>query len=307
MSRRCRRPLYPAQRLRHALHDAALLLRAVPEALLAKMFDGLEHQYGAEGLSESIPGGMSTVPVPRDPDDGSFFIDRHGPSFAYILTSLRDGADAALPSQPAELRQLAVEARHLRLDELTARCVAAAGCTVNSLATLVDECGGGATAAEIAALSDAEVTQLLQDHSVNVLFAKRVRLQVAEERERVRLEAKIKATRLAALGEVERNREILRVGLARQGADLSEAGLLTLVAAGLSLRAVCELDAAAAAALGLSAEDTRLVGGGLYRGVSARRRSSSTTAPTTQRGRAPQCATTTVAWMLTRPQCARRY
>ena len=233
-------------------------LRSQPESLLAQMFDGQEHQRGAGGMMEGVAGGMSTVLVPQL--DGVFFIDRHGPSFEFILTFLRDGADAALPSQPTELRQLGVEARHFRLDELVAMCAGASGCTVNSLPTLVEACGGGATPAEIAALSDAEVTRLLQDHTVNVLFAKRIRAQVGEERERVRLEAEAEAARLAALAEAERNLERLRAELTRGGCEVSEAGLLTLVAAGMTLRAVSELDAAAAAALGLPAEDARLVG-----------------------------------------------
>ena len=50
--------------------------------------------------------------------------------------------------------------------------------------------------------------------------------------------------------------------LARLGCEVSEAGVVALAAAGLTVRAVSELDAAAAAAaaLGLSAEDARLVG-----------------------------------------------
>ena len=100
------------------------------------MFDGLEHQQGADGLMEAVPGGMSTVLVPKDPADGSFVIDRNGACFAYILDYLRaDGGAIALPRCPEMREQLAIEAEHLGLDELAARCI------VNSLASLANACG----------------------------------------------------------------------------------------------------------------------------------------------------------------------
>jgi hypothetical protein len=144
-------------------------LRSKPESLLAKMFDGAEHHaVGADGLMEAVPGGMSTVLVPKDPADGSFVIDGNGACFAYILDYLRRG-EVALPDSPQLTHQLAIEAVHFGVDDLAAICDAGslAGCAVSSLATLANACGGGATPAEIAALSDVEVTELLKDHTVN--------------------------------------------------------------------------------------------------------------------------------------------
>ena len=113
----------------------------------------------------------------------------------------------------------------------------------------------------MAGLSDGEVTELLQQQGVNVLLAKQIRREVAAERERIRLEAEAEAVRIAALAEAERVLETLRVGLRRLGAELSDGGLRALIGAGRAeLRAVCELDAAAAGRLGLSAEESRLVG-----------------------------------------------
>ena len=54
--------------------------------------------------------------------------------------------------------------------------------------------------------------------------------------------------------------QVLRAALAELGCKVSEAGLVKLVDAGLHLHQVSELDDAAAAALGLSAEDARQVG-----------------------------------------------
>jgi hypothetical protein len=102
-----------------------------------------------------------------------------------------------------------------------------------------------------------------------VLLAKRIRREVVAERERIRLEAEAEAARIAALAEAERVLETLRVGLRRLGAELSDGGLRALIGAGRAeLRAVCELDAAAAGRLGLSAEESRLVGALAMPGVS---------------------------------------
>lgn len=252
---------------RHSTLLSTLL--KVPASLLAKMFDGLEFRYDDHGIAGGVPGGISTVLVPRDPADGTFFIDRHGPSFEFILTFLRDGTESSLPSQPERLRQLAVEAAYFRLDELVARCEAAAGCTVKSLQNLVDECGGPTTAADVAALSDEEVTQLLQEHTVNVLFAKRIREEVAAERERVRQKAEEEAARLAAEAATRLAVANMSSGLARLGAaNVTESGVLALVASGHDLYSVCQLDVARAQALGLSEEDAREVGGIVNQSVS---------------------------------------
>ena len=131
-----------------------------------------------------------------------------------------------------------------------------------SLATLAAACGGDVTAADVCALSDAEVTDLLEDQKVNVLLAKRIRAEVAAEARRQRRVREAEAARLAA--EVEAQRAVASLGeaLARMGAEeVSEAGLIVLVAAGLTgMGAVCALDAATAAAHGLLAEDAQRVG-----------------------------------------------
>ena len=230
-------------------------LRAAPESLLAKMFDGLEHQHGANGLMEGVPGAMSTVLVPKDPD-GSFAIDRNGECFAYILDYLRSGErrTVSLPRSPELREQLAIEAEHFRLDELAAMCSA------GSLIGFAAACS--VSADEIVALSDAELTELLKDQKVNLVLAKRIRAQVLQERERVRLEAEAEAARLAALAEAERNLQALAADLARVECFVSDEGVRALSAAGLGVGDLVELDAAAAQRRvpDLGADDARLVG-----------------------------------------------
>jgi hypothetical protein len=243
-------------------------LQTHPGSQLARMFDCLcpENQAGPDGLMEGKVGEMSVVMLPRDPaDEGYFFIDRHGPSFEYILTFLRDGAAAALPTQPSALRQLAAECRFFGLDELAERCaLAGPRCSVHSLATLVDECGGGATEAEIVALSEAELRRLLEQLQVNVLFARRILAQAAAQREQVRAETEAHSTRSPvplAVSSSDRTTERLRAGLAKLGAQLSDAGLRTLTDAGLTeLRAICKLDVTGARGYGLSDEDAIVIG-----------------------------------------------
>ena len=292
-------------------------LRKRPESLLAKMFDGLEHQYGAEGMMEGVAGGMSTVLVPNDAD-GSFVIDRNGSCFAYILDYLRSGDDVALPDAPQLIRQLAADARHFGFDELAARCTALLEGVV-SLATLAAACVEMFTAADVCALSDAEVTKLLENQKVNLLLVKRTRAEVVAEREWVWLKAEVKtrsqrlareaeAARLAAEAEAERERaEAERIrpeaeaqqavaalggALARMGADeVSEAGLIVLAVAGLTSWVLC--------ARWMRPRRRRSgcrwkTCGGWARWCrrrSARKRSRSTTAARAWRGRAPPSAT----------------
>ena len=172
-------------------------LRKVPESLLAKMFDGFEHQYGAEGLSESIPGGMSTMLVPKDVD-GSFVIDRNGPLFRYALDYLRDvkrGAEAPgslmldLPGTPEELARLAKEADHLELPELAAAC--RRGGRVVSLASLVESCGTMFQLVDILDLSDKQLGRLCEQQHINVLLEGHIRGEVKAVRA-ARQEAKSK-------------------------------------------------------------------------------------------------------------------
>ena len=277
-------------------------LRKVRGSRLASMFDGAEHEHDVSAeaggavaaVPEGVPGAMSTVLLPRAAD-GSPMIDRNGCLFQYVLDYLRhydhapvtaakptggaempaepepedDAKEAAvsptsisLPQTYAEVRLLAIEAQYYGLNEL-----AEAAGNLAPLPTLAAACGAGFTAKDVAALSDTEVTELIQQQGINVLLARQIRTAVAAERTRVRAEAEAEAARLAAQAEAERAREALRVELRRCDVELSEAGLRTLVDAGHTrARQLVELDEAAAARLGLHAEDTRLVGA-LVRGA----------------------------------------
>ena len=225
-------------------------LRALPESsLLAKMFDGLEHQYDTEGMMKGVAGGMSTVLAPKEPDDGSFVIDRDGPCFAYILNYLRSGGGAiALPQCPEMREQLGHEAEHFGFDEL------AAACTVSSLA---NACGVGVTVEIILAQPAEKLPALFAEQHVGVISAGRIEAEIEAENARLAEE----------LG-IAQSVDVLRPQLLELGAELSEAGLRTVVAAALELCGVCVLDAAAAAALGLSPRDARLVAALVARGVS---------------------------------------
>eukprot|EP01046_Picozoa_sp_COSAG06_P021614 COSAG06_NODE_1633_length_8855_cov_18.666971_2_plen_533_part_00 len=262
--------------VRHPVTLETLL--AEPGTPIFYMFEGVRHgadpcfpgaRGGAAGPDRIVEGVPHPVgPLPRC-EDGSYFIDADGTLFGYIVNALRRNGEVSLPDAPERVRQLAIEARYFGLAELAAACDAAIAGVV-SLPTLAAACDGGFTAADVAGLADGEVTELLQQQGVNVLLAKRIRREVAAERERVRLQAEAEAARIAALAEAERVLEtLLRVGLRRLGAELSDGGLRALIGAGRAeLRAVCELDAAAAGRLGLSAEDSRLVGALAMPGVS---------------------------------------
>ena len=67
------------------------------------------------------------------------------------------------------MRQLAIEAQYFGLNELATACDAAVAGVV-SLPTLAAACDGGFSAADVAGLSDGEVTELLQQQGVNVLL-----------------------------------------------------------------------------------------------------------------------------------------
>eukprot|EP01046_Picozoa_sp_COSAG06_P060718 COSAG06_NODE_13022_length_1301_cov_2.490017_1_plen_377_part_10 len=260
-------------------------LRKVEGSQLDLMFDGLAHEYVDEaegGLPEGVPRATSTILVPRAPD-GSFVIDRHGGLFQYVLDYLRDyqppepepdaqqqeqaemrrgggGASAiSLPASPELVRQLAAEARFFGLPELNEACNRGRVFSLGSFAATVD---GGFTARDVARLTDAELTELLQEKRVNVMLAKRIRAEVYKERERARAEEEAEAARIAGLEAEERTREALRLGLRKHGAELSDAGLRALIASGRTdLGVVCQLDAAAAQGLGLNAADAQVVGG----------------------------------------------
>ena len=226
---------------------------------------------GPDGVQEGVPR-QPAGPLPRRPD-GAYFIDRNGASFHYVLEYLRGGlaAEVALSAatSSADMWQLVSEARYYGLDELAAECAKAAPpAPVSSFRTLVAACG--VSGADILALTQEQLTTLLEQLGVNLVMAVRVRAAVERERERVRAEEAAEQARIAALAEEERARiaalaeeerafETLRSGLRRMEAELSEAGLRTLVAMGFALPQACALDEVGARELGLSAEDARLL------------------------------------------------
>eukprot|EP01046_Picozoa_sp_COSAG06_P046180 COSAG06_NODE_6506_length_2902_cov_26.056725_1_plen_290_part_10 len=203
--------------VRHPVTLETLL--AEPGTPIFYMFEGVRHgaepcfpgarggAAGPDGIVEGVPHAVG--PLPRC-EDGSYFIDADGTLFGWILNSLRRNGEVSLPDAPERVRQLAIEARYFGLDALAAACDAAIAGVV-SLPTLAAACDGGFSAADVAGLSDGEVTELLQQQGVNVLLAKRIRREVAAERERIRLEAEAEAARIAALAEAERVLETLRV------------------------------------------------------------------------------------------------
>lgn len=241
------------------------LVHKIPASVLAKMFDGVrqQHHRGPGGLAEGAPGDedMSTVLLPKDPDaEHTWFIDRHGPSFEFVLNYLRhDEATAGelfpLPRNDAQREQLAAEAKFFGLPELAAACE----CPLRGMAL---GCGGvGVTVEDILSLSEVERAEdydrLNLSHPVRKSIEAEV-LRRAVEAARVREAAEAEAARVRKAAEdVAR----LRDGLRRL--ELSEVGLVALAAAGMSVVDALSLDAAAARALGLSEEDARKVDEGL--------------------------------------------
>ena len=237
------------------------LVHKIPTSVLAKMFDGVQqhHRQGRDGLAEGAPGdeGMSTVLLPKDPDaQHTWFIDRHGPSFEFVLNYLRhDEATAGdsfpLPRNDAQREQLAAEAKYFGLPELAAACE----CPLRGMAL---GCGGvGVTVEDILSLSEAERAEDYDRLNLSRPVRKRIEAEVlrrAVEAARVREAAEAEAARVRKAAEdVARLREGLRA------LELSEAGLVALAAAGLGVVDALSLDAAAARALGLSEEDARKV------------------------------------------------
>lgn len=190
---------------------------------LARMFDGLR-QHDVSRLPEGVPNEISTILVPCDAE-GTFVIDRNGDVFQHVLDYLREATrtklvepepehdagpdpepepdqersdergepdNVALPRDRTRLHQLQIEARHYGLDDLAAmacnalastRCVE--GIRIVSLTTLARACDGGFTSADVAQLSDQDVSQLLQQFEVNILLAERIRREIKAERERL--------------------------------------------------------------------------------------------------------------------------
>ena len=95
-----------------------------PNSMLAAMF---------RGLQESAAGGDSASPRIglAQHSDGSYIIDRDGPSFRHILAYLRNDSDEPipLPGDSVERRRLAQEADYFLLGGLSSMCRGAAGTT----------------------------------------------------------------------------------------------------------------------------------------------------------------------------------
>ena len=206
------------------------LVRKIPASVIAKMFDGVrQHGGGPGGLAEGVPGGggdMSTVLLPKDPDaEHTWFIDRDGPSFDFVLNYLRhDEASAGgafpLPRDEAQREKLAAEAEYFGLPELAAACV----CPLRGMAL---RCGGVRTTVEdILALSDAERAEEYERFDLSHAVRKRVEAEVLKrvvEARRVREAAEAEAARVKKAAEdVAR----LREGLRRL--ELSEAAVVAL-------------------------------------------------------------------------------
>ena len=214
---------------------------------------------------EGVPGAggdMSTVLLPKDPDavEHTWFIDRDGPSFDFVLSYLRhDPATArgqfVLPRDDAQREKLAEEAEYFGLPELAAVCV----CPLRDMAL---RCGGvRVTKEDILSLSEAERTEEYERFRLNKVLRKRVEAEVlkhAVEVARVREAAEAEAARVRKAAE-----DVARLRASLRMLELSEAGLVALVTAGLAVRDVLALDAAAARALGLSDEDARKVDQGM--------------------------------------------
>ena len=235
------------------------LVRKIPASVLAKMFDGVDpHGQGPDGLAEGDPDGdMSTVLLPKDPDaEHTWFIDRHGPSFDFVLSYLRHDPSTArgpfvLPRDEAQRERLAEEAEYFGLPELGAACV----CPLRGMAL---RCGGVRVTAEaILSLSEAERAEDYDRLNLTHPVRKEIEAEVlkhAVEAARVREAAEAEAARVREAAEaVARMREGLR------RLELSEVSVVALAAAGLSVRDALALDGAAARALGLSAEEARKV------------------------------------------------
>ena len=86
----------------HVYTTSTLTLTKDQESMLAAMFSG-RHSIQRE-------------------DDGSYFIDRDGTHFRYILNYLRDGGfnDGALPTDRGILSEILTEAKYYQLDGLVA-------------------------------------------------------------------------------------------------------------------------------------------------------------------------------------------
>ena len=260
-------------------------LRKIEGSRLARTFDGREHEHTETdtGLSEGVPGEMSTLLAPRMPD-GTVVIDRNGELFRYVLDYLRDAApvrlpqedgepepepeaaeqpatsteelERQLPAQPEELCRLAREADHYELPGLAEACrskqtrLSQVHIAVSSLVTLVSSCGPGFTVDDVLGLSEVELQGLLVELQANLLVRNRVTAEVEAERR----------NRQAVL-EAEQAAQRLLAAVVEAGCAMSEAGARVLHTAGLGVADLYDMDAAAVQQQMplLSAEDARLV------------------------------------------------
>lgn len=81
-----------------------------PSSLLAAMFPDVDDA----GDNDSAAGLKPEV-------DGSYFVDRDGAHFRYIIEYLRNGSGACLPTDVATARHVLCEAKFYRLRQLVKR------------------------------------------------------------------------------------------------------------------------------------------------------------------------------------------
>eukprot|EP01043_Picozoa_sp_COSAG02_P065683 COSAG02_NODE_9985_length_2057_cov_1.713994_1_plen_363_part_00 len=211
-------------------------------------------------VAESVPPPPlrpAAGPLPQVSDRPPYLIDRDPVCFGRILNYLRRGA-VVLPGSRTEVEDLRAEAAYFGLPELETACEASLR-GICSLASLAAACEGGVTVSDIVALATGELKELLRQQNVNVVVAKRIEQEVADERERRRAAEEAERARLLAAEEQGRAVAALGGEMALLHVELSNAGLCSLVTAGLAVAEIRKLSAEEAEALGLCAEDARKI------------------------------------------------
>ena len=211
------------------------------------------------GAAEGVPPPLwrAAGPLPKV-GAGAYVIDSDPVCFGHILNYLRRGA-VVLPGTRAEVAQLKADAEYFGLPELQAACDASLR-GIYSLDSLAAACEGGVTVADIVALTADDLKTLLRQQHVNVVVANRIEQEVADERERRRVVEEAERARLRAAEEQARAIVALGAELAPLQVELSNAGLCSLVTAGLTVGEIRKLSAEQALALGLCADDARQIG-----------------------------------------------